>query len=95
VDSICKTCSKLNGQICEAQINNELLMRDYNDHLDQALFSALKIAPGDTLPVIEFLRRINNKIEILDLFNSPSNNPLVRKHGIETALKKLGIKEAT
>jgi hypothetical protein len=94
-DSICKTCSKLNGQICEAQINNELLMRDYNDHLDQELFSALKIVPGDTLPVIELLRRINNKIEILDLFNSPSNNPLVRKHGTETALKKLGIKEAT
>jgi len=70
-------------------------MRDYNDRLDKALFSALKITPGETLPVIEFLRRINKNIEILDLFDSPANNPLVRRQGTESALKKLGIKEAT
>jgi len=95
VDSICQTCSKLNGYICEARINNELLMRDYNDRLDRALFSALNIAPGDKIPVIEFLRIISDNIEILDLFNSPSNNPMVRKHGTESALDKLGINNST
>jgi len=92
-DSICKTCSKLQRHICEAKINNEILMRDYNDRLDKALFSALKIKPGETLPVIEFLRRIHNNIEILELFDSPANNPSVRRHGTESALKRLGIKE--
>lgn len=93
-DSICKTCSKLNGHICEARINNELLMRDYNDRLDQALFSALNIAPGSKLPVIEFLRIIKNNIEVLNLFNSPSNNPITRKRGTESAFEKLGVKDA-
>ena len=95
VDSICETCSKLNDQICEAQISNELLMRDYNDRIDQGLFSALNIAPGDKLPVIEFLRKINNNIEVLNLFNSPSNNPMARKHGTKSAFDKLGVKKAT
>ena len=91
VDSICKTCSKLNGHICEAKINNELLMRDYNDRLDQALFSALNISPGNKLPVIEFLRIVYKKIEVLNLFNSPSNNPIARKQGTKSAFDKLGI----
>ena len=95
IDSICETCSKLSGQICEARINNELLMRDYNDRVDKALFSALNIAPGDQLPVIEFLRKINNNIEVLNLFNSPSNNPITRKQGTKSAFDKLGIKDAT
>jgi len=95
VDSICKTCSKLNGDICEATINNELLMCDYNDRLDIALFSALNIVPGDSLPVIEFLRLINKNIDVLNFFNSPSNNPITRKHGTMSAFNKLGIKDAT
>ena len=95
VDSICETCSKLKGQICEAQINNELLMRDYNDRIDQKLFSALNIAPGTQLSVIEFLRKIDDNIEVLNLFNSPSNNPMVRKNGTKSAFDKLGIKDAT
>lgn len=95
LDSICKTCSKLNGDICEARINNELLMRDYNDHLDQALFSSLNILPGDKLPVIDFLRMVKENIEVLDFFTSPSNNPIARKHGTKSAFNKLGIKEAT
>ena len=95
VDSICKTCSKLNGYICEARINDELLMRDYNDRLDQALFSALNISPGTRLPVKEFLLTVKNNIEVLDLFNSPSNDPIARKHGTESAFDKLGIKDAT
>jgi hypothetical protein len=48
-------------------------MRDYNDRLDQSIFSAINIAPGSEMPVIEFLRIIYNNIEILNLFNSPSN----------------------
>ena len=95
VDSICTTCSKLNGHICEAQINNELLMRDYNDRIDQALFSALKIVPNTKLPVVEFLRKINNNIEVLNLFDSPSNNPMVRMNGTKSALDKLGITNVT
>ena len=91
VDSICETCSKLNGQICEAQINNELLMRDYNDRIDQVLFSALNIAPGTQLSVREFLQRIYDNIEVLNIFNSPSNNPIVRMHGTKSAFDKLGI----
>jgi hypothetical protein len=94
VDSICKTCSKLNGHICEARINNELLMRDYNDRLDHALFSALNITPGTKLSVIEFLQIINNNIDVLNFFNSPSNNPMIRKHGTLSAFKKLGINDA-
>ena len=95
VDSICEKCTKLNGHICEARINNELLMRDYNDRIDHALFSALNLAPGKSLTVIEFLRKINNNIEVLNLFSSPSNDPVSRKHGTKSAFEKLGIKDTT
>jgi hypothetical protein len=91
VDSICTTCSKLNGHICEARINDELLMRDYNDQLDESLFSTLKIVPGNKISIIEFLRKISKNIEVLDLFKSPSNDSRARRQGTISAFEKLGI----
>ena len=95
VDSICETCSKLNGKICEAQINDDLLMRDYNDQLDSSIFSALSIKPNEVMSIVKFLNAINDNIGILNYFNSPSNNPNIRRQGTESALIKFGVKNAT
>lgn len=91
VDSICQTCRKLNDGICEANINEDLLMRDYNDPLDERLFSSLEIRPGDRLTVYAFLKLVSERMFVLELFNSPSNKKHVRRQGTELALMKFGL----
>ena len=91
VDSICETCNRLNDGICEAHINEDLLMRNYNDPLDEKLFSSLEIRPGDKLSVYEFLKIVSDRMFVLDLFNSPTNKKRVRRKGTELALMKFGL----
>lgn len=91
VDSICATCSKLENGTCTAAINDQLMMQVYNDGLDAKLFSALKMKPGVRMPVAAFLRMVNDHMEILDLFDSPDNDPVKRLRGVKKALVRLGI----
>jgi len=94
VDSICITCSKLKNNICLAEINNELLMRDYNDKLDSSLFDVMKLSPNTEIKVRSFLKIVNNNISsVLSQFTIPSNNPEVRKTGTIIALVKLKIRK--
>ncbi len=69
-------------------------MRDYNDPLDEKLFSRLDLIPNTEIPLIDFLRKIDDNMEVLDLFTSPSNNPEVRRRGTVAALIKLGVKRS-
>ena len=94
VDSICKTCSKLRGLTCEAQIADDRLMRDYNDRIDKSIFAAMNLSPGAQLTETEFLQLINNNIGVLSIFDSPSNNAATRERGTRAALSKLGITDA-
>jgi hypothetical protein len=87
VDSICVTCSKLRENICFAKINDDLLMRDYNDNLDDKLFDVMKLSPESEITVRSFLEIVNINISsIVAQFRSPSNNSEVRRAGTVTAL---------
>lgn len=93
VDSICLTCSMLKENICSARLNDDLLMRDYNDDLDDKLFDVMEITPESNIVVRDFLKIIDNNITtVLAKFSSPTNIPEVRKTGTILALKKLGIR---
>ena len=92
VDSICETCSKLENQICEARINENLLMREYNDDLDSRLFDRMKLEEGQRISIRDFLLLVKKDLNnIVDLFTSPNNNPAIRLEGTRLALKKLHI----
>lgn len=91
-DSICETCSMLQGRICQAYINDLISMQEYNDNLDERIFKELSIKPGIELSVIEFLAITKNKNEeLLKLFTSPTNNPELRAQGMKNGYQKLGI----
>ena len=94
VDSICETCSQLNENTCEAKINEQLLMRIYNDRLDIDLFRELKIKPNTKMTLIEFGVRVSENMNVLSLFTSPNENSFLRRKGTLSAFKRLGI-EAT
>ena len=90
VDSICVTCSKLENSICKARINDDLLMREYNDDLDDNLFDIMDISPGSELSVRNFLEIVENRMSsILTQFSSPNNSPKVRETGTTIAIRKL------
>ena len=91
VDSICETCSQLNGNICEARINEKLLMRVYNDRLDLDLFTELKIKPNTKMTLIEFSAHVSENMNVLDIFTSPNEDSFLRKKGTLSAFKRLGI----
>ena len=93
VDSICITCSKLKDNICFAKINDDLLMRDYNDNLDDKLFNVMKLSPESEITVRAFLEIVNRNLSsIIAQFSSPSNKLKVRRAGTVAALKKLKIR---
>ena len=60
VDSVCISCSKLQDGICTAKIDDDLMMRDYNDSLDDKLFRAMRIPQGSEMTVRSFLEIVNN-----------------------------------
>ena len=92
VDSICITCSKLRDNICYAKINDDLLMRDYNDNLDDKLFNVMKLSPESELTVRAFLEIVNRNLSsIIAQFSSTSNKLDVRKAGTVRALKNLKL----
>lgn len=93
VDSICITCSKLKDNICLAKINDDLLMRDYNDNLDDKLFNVMKLSPESELTARAFLEIVNRNLSsIIAQFSSLSNKLEVRRAGTVRALKKLKIR---
>ena len=94
VDSICLTCSKLRENICIARISDDLLMRDYNDDLDEKLFNIMKIAPDSTIVVRDFLKIVENDfVSILAQFSNPTNIPEVREIGTLSAINRLYLTE--
>ena len=90
VDAICETCSQLKGEICEAKINRDLLMRDYNDRIDRELFEALQLEPGSQLVVREFLQLVGNDLSVLNIFD-PALQTMPREQGTIAALNEFGI----
>ena len=90
VDAICETCSQLQNDICQAEINRDVLMRDYNDRIDRALFEALQLAPGSQLRVREFLQLVSDNLNVLNIFD-PALQTKPRKQGTIAALKEFGI----
>ena len=92
-DSICKPCSKLQSGVCEAQLGDDTMMREYNNPLDRALFDALGCRPGDRMTVREFLERVGENMGILNLFTRGKSD--VRAKGTQAALVKLGLAERT
>lgn len=90
VDAICETCSQLRGEICEAKISRDLLMRDYNDRIDRELFDALQLKPGSQLAVREFLQLVGNDLGVLNIFDPALQNTL-REQGTIAALNEFGI----
>jgi hypothetical protein len=91
VDSICETCSKLQGGICRAELGGDLLMREYNDPLDAALFSRLNLAEGQRITVREFLQLVDNDLEgIVGLFTRGDGT--ARLEATARAMETLGIR---
>jgi hypothetical protein len=69
VDSICATCAKLVNEVCEACLNDDSLMRDYNDCLDARLFDRMELREGQAITVRDFLQIVNNDLDgIVALF---------------------------
>lgn len=92
VDSICETCSKLNAHICEAKINEQLLMRDYNDRLDIDLFRELDILPNTKMSLVDFAVKVSKNLSVLCLFTSPNEDSSLRRKGTLSALQRLGVR---
>jgi hypothetical protein len=90
VDAICETCTQLRNEICQAEINKNLLMRDYNDRIDRALFDALDIESGSQIRVRDFLKLVSDNLNVLNIFD-PALQTKQREQGTIAALKEFGI----
>lgn len=91
VDSICATCSMLQGGICQARLGEELLMREYNDPLDASLFAYLGLQEGQRITIRDFLRLVNRDVHgVVDLFSR--GDAAARLQATERALDDLGIR---
>lgn len=74
--------------VCQAKIRDDLFMRDYNDSLDDKLFTLLGFNPGEIVTLKEFIRVIETNLEtVLALFTSPDNNDELRRKGTKLSIK--------
>jgi hypothetical protein len=90
VDSICEPCAKLVNGICQTQLGDELLMRDYNDPLDAGLFELLELVEGQQLSVRDFLQRVQGRLDaVVQLFTRGDRE--LRRTRTRNALKMLRI----
>lgn len=90
MDDICFTCYMLEDELCQARIRDNLLMREYNDRIDDKLFSLMGFNPGDDTTLEDFSLVVKDNLDkILKVFTSPDNNPNYRKEGTIKALKMI------
>lgn len=89
VDSICVTCRMLDNNICQAKIRDNLLMREYNDNLDDKLFKVMNLTPYQEISIAQFIRITKDNLDIiLGCFTSPDNNRVYRKKGTKSAISE-------
>lgn len=73
IDTICLSCSQLKNKRCTARLSDTLLMRDYNDVLDDALFALLDIHPGQQIQLKDFIKKLTPVlVEAVHLFTEPN-----------------------
>lgn len=99
-DEICKPCKYLGPDgICTdvlSQLDPPPSKQEYNDNLDNRLFSYLEFEPGTIKSVKEFLEMVNKKVPGIEkICTHPEQDMNERLEGLTQGLIKLGIRSST
>ena len=99
-DEICKPCKYLGKDgICTdvvSQLDPPPSKQEYNDNLDNLLFSYLGFEPDTTMSVKKYLEIVNEKVPgIEEICTHPKEDMTERLEGLTQGLIKLGIRSST
>ncbi|MFC2076841.1 DUF1284 domain-containing protein, partial [candidate division KSB1 bacterium] len=99
-DEICKPCKHLqpNGKCDDFlyQVDPPRSKQEYNDELDNKLFTYLEFSPGTMMTVRKYLEMVNRKVPGVEkVCTHPGEETAARLEGLTRGLIKLEIRSDT